>query len=83
MHGPSTEKNEAEHCIKDAVSHLFRDKIDCTFLQLKKDHGSRPLWISPEGHIFLEAFSPVVEQAQDFLVAIAEPVSRFVRPKKL
>lgn len=46
-------------------------------LPLKTDHANRPLWVSPEdGHIILEGFSPIAEQAQDFLVAIAEPVSR-------
>ncbi|XP_019378183.1 PREDICTED: TFIIH basal transcription factor complex helicase XPB subunit [Gavialis gangeticus] len=45
-------------------------------MQLKGDHGSRPLWVAPDGHIFLEAFSPVYKYAQDFLVAIAEPVCR-------
>ncbi|XP_074857820.1 general transcription and DNA repair factor IIH helicase/translocase subunit XPB isoform X2 [Carettochelys insculpta] len=43
---------------------------------LKGDHSSRPLWVAPDGHIFLEAFSPVYKYAQDFLVAIAEPVCR-------
>uniref|UniRef100_A0A6Q2ZNP8 General transcription and DNA repair factor IIH helicase/translocase subunit XPB n=1 Tax=Esox lucius TaxID=8010 RepID=A0A6Q2ZNP8_ESOLU len=43
---------------------------------LKNDHGSRPLWVAPDGHIFLEAFSPVYKYAQDFLIAIAEPVCR-------
>jgi len=59
------------------VSHIFMDQ-DFSWLQLKPDHTSRPLWISPEGHIILEAFSPIAEQAQDFLVAISEPVSRYV-----
>lgn len=45
-------------------------------MPLKDDHGSRPLWVAPDGHIFLEAFSPVYKYAQDFLVAIAEPVCR-------
>ncbi|XP_063068131.1 general transcription and DNA repair factor IIH helicase subunit XPB [Engraulis encrasicolus] len=45
-------------------------------MQLKNDFGSRPLWVAPDGHIFLEAFSPVYKYAQDFLVAIAEPVCR-------
>ncbi|XP_075903476.1 general transcription and DNA repair factor IIH helicase/translocase subunit XPB [Nelusetta ayraudi] len=45
-------------------------------MQLKNDHNSRPLWVAPDGHIFLEAFSPVYRYAQDFLVAIAEPVCR-------
>jgi DNA excision repair protein ERCC-3 len=60
------------------VSHIFMDQ-DFSWLHLKPDHASRPLWISPEdGHIILEAFSPIAEQAQDFLVAISEPVSRCV-----
>ncbi|KAI0346583.1 DNA repair helicase rad25 [Trametopsis cervina] len=58
------------------VSHIFQEQ-DFSWLNLKPDHASRPLWISPEdGHIILEAFSPIAEQAQDFLVAISEPVSR-------
>lgn len=58
------------------VSHIFMSQ-DFSWLHLKPDHASRPLWISPDdGHIILEAFSPIAEQAQDFLVAISEPVSR-------
>lgn len=45
-------------------------------MELKPDHMSRPLWVAPDGHIFLEAFSPVYRHAQDFLVAISEPVCR-------
>ncbi|XP_061740864.1 general transcription and DNA repair factor IIH helicase subunit XPB [Nerophis ophidion] len=45
-------------------------------MTLKNDSSSRPLWVAPDGHIFLEAFSPVYRYAQDFLVAIAEPVCR-------
>lgn len=60
------------------ISYIFMDQ-DFSWLHLKVDHPSRPLWISPEdGHIILEAFSPIAEQAQDFLTAIAEPVSRCV-----
>ncbi|XP_072117176.1 general transcription and DNA repair factor IIH helicase/translocase subunit XPB isoform X1 [Mobula birostris] len=47
-----------------------------TQMTLKDDHSSRPLWVAPDGHIFLEAFSPIYKYAQDFLVAIAEPVCR-------
>ncbi|KAI0768130.1 DNA helicase [Trametes elegans] len=67
------------------VSHIFQAQ-DYSWLHLKPDHASRPLWISPEdGHIILEAFSPIAEQAQDFLVAISEPVSRpaFIHEYKL
>ncbi|CAG5118352.1 unnamed protein product, partial [Candidula unifasciata] len=45
-------------------------------LELKADHKSRPLWIAPNGHIFLESFSPVYRHAHDFLIAISEPVCR-------
>jgi len=59
------------------ISHIFKEN-DFSWLHLKTDHSARPVWISPEdGHIILEAFSPIAEQAQDFLVAISEPVSRY------
>ncbi|CAG0881463.1 unnamed protein product [Cyprideis torosa] len=39
----------------------------------------------PDGHIFLEAFSPVYKHAHDFLIAISEPVCRpeFIHEYKL
>ncbi len=62
---------------KDQVSHLFSK--DFSFLELKKDFVNRPLWINAEnGHLIMEAFSPIADQAQDFLTTIAEPVSRFL-----
>lgn len=45
-------------------------------MDLKADHLNRPLWVAPNGHIFLESFSPVYKHAHDFLIAIAEPVCR-------
>ena len=45
-------------------------------LRLKADHEQRPIWITKDNLIFLEAFSPLYQQACDFLVAIAEPESR-------
>ncbi|VDL84734.1 unnamed protein product [Nippostrongylus brasiliensis] len=45
-------------------------------MPLKADHASRPLWVAPDGHIFLESFSPVYKHARDFLIAISEPVCR-------
>lgn len=60
------------------VSRMFGEN-DYYGLPLKPDHASRPLWISPDDrHIILEAASPLAEQAQDFLTAISEPVSRYV-----
>lgn len=60
---------------KDYVANLF-DSANDTGLVLKEDHENRPLWVSDKGHIFLESFAPLHELAQDFLTAIAEPVSR-------
>ncbi|KAK2701589.1 hypothetical protein QYM36_019770, partial [Artemia franciscana] len=45
-------------------------------MTLKPVHECHPLWVLPNGHIFLESFSPVHKHAHDFLVVIAEPVSR-------
>ncbi|CAN0841230.1 General transcription and DNA repair factor IIH helicase subunit XPB1 [Linum grandiflorum] len=51
-------------------------KRDFTKLELKPDHGNRPLWACGDGRIFLETLSPLYKQAYDFLIAIAEPVCR-------
>ncbi|KAI0242419.1 DNA repair helicase RAD25 [Massospora cicadina] len=64
---------------------LFGSK-DYSYLALKEDEASRPLWISPDsGHLILEAYSPLAKPAQDFLIAISEPVSRprFIHEYKL
>ncbi|KAL1409841.1 DNA repair helicase RAD25 [Vanrija albida] len=50
--------------------------IDLSGEVLKADHSARPLWIDEKGNIILEAFAPLATAAQDFLIAIAEPVSR-------
>lgn len=69
-------ENQYDRFVPDSVSSVF-GKADFSYLSLKPDHESRPLWINPEdGRIILESFSPLAEQAQDFLVTIAEPVSR-------
>ncbi|CAH1955965.1 unnamed protein product [Acanthoscelides obtectus] len=54
-------------------------------MTLKTDNASRPLWVAPNGHIFLESFSPVYKHAHDFLIAISEPVCRpeFIHEYKL
>lgn len=62
--------------VPDAVSKVF-GRTDYSYLKLKPDHFSRPIWISPlDSRIILESFSPLAEQAQDFLITIAEPISR-------
>lgn len=50
------------------IHHSINEKI------LTLVHGSDILLLfqAPDGHIFLEAFSPVYKHARDFLIAIAE-----------
>lgn len=56
---------------------VARNTNDFLYLALKPDHNLRPLWILPKDlRIYLELFSPLAEQAQEFLVTIAEPRSR-------
>ncbi len=45
-------------------------------IKMKEGHEKCPIWISPDNHIFLEATSPLYRIVTDFLIAVAEPVSR-------
>ena len=58
---------EARSSIETA---LRRTKTTQSFLSLSFFHSSDSK--VPDGHIFLETFSPVYRHAQDFLIAIAE-----------
>ncbi|KAJ3529539.1 hypothetical protein NM208_g9711 [Fusarium decemcellulare] len=59
-----------------ALKQFFGSR-DFSNLPLKQDPQTRPLWIDPDkGVIILEKFSPLAEQATDFLITIAEPRSR-------
>ena len=49
----------------------------CLRVKLKADHAQRPIWVCPNGHVFLETYSPIYQQAYDFLIAVAEPVCRY------
>ena len=49
---------------------------DCSMLMLKRDHERRPIWVTGDNTIILEAFSPYYSQAYDFLIDIAEPEAR-------
>jgi DNA excision repair protein ERCC-3 len=55
-----------------------RDPMTRSFpsLVLSPDAANRPLYVCPDGHIFLETFSQHYKPAYDFLIGIAEPVSR-------
>ncbi|EDU44076.1 SSL2 DNA or RNA helicase of superfamily II [Pyrenophora tritici-repentis] len=61
--------------VRDAAADLFR-KSDQWSAPLKPDHFNRPLWVNDAGGIILESFHPLFDEAQDFLINIAEPQSR-------
>ncbi|PHH68386.1 hypothetical protein CDD82_598 [Ophiocordyceps australis] len=72
----SLERYQKKHLVREPLHHIFGDR-DFSYMELKKDHQNRPLWIDPQkGRIILESFNPLAEQAQDFLITIAEPLSR-------
>ncbi|KAK9436064.1 DNA repair helicase RAD25 [Metarhizium brunneum] len=72
----SLDRFQKRHAVREPLPHIFGDR-DFSYLDLKKDHQNRPLWIDPQkGRIILESFNPLAEQAQDFLITIAEPLSR-------
>ncbi|KAH6998668.1 Rad3 protein [Ilyonectria sp. MPI-CAGE-AT-0026] len=72
----SLDRYQKRHAIREPLPHIFGDH-DFSYLDLKKDHQNRPLWIDPQkGRIILESFNPLAEQAQDFLITISEPLSR-------
>ena len=58
----------------DQTKRVFLDLI------LNEDADNRPIYTAPDGHIFLETFNRFYSQAYDFIVSIAEPVTR---PKKV
>lgn len=43
---------------------------------LRTDHKKRPIWVGEDGHILVESMHEIHTIAQDFLTAIAEPISR-------
>lgn len=57
------------------TSKIF-NKRDYSYLHLKPNHASRPIWMDPDGTIILESFSPLAPRAQEFLTTIGEPLSR-------
>ena len=52
--------------------------LDFSDLDMKPECDEKPFYVLPNCRIFLETFSPLYHEAYDFLVAISEPVSRFV-----
>lgn len=73
---PGAAARDAEKSDSNVQEDEFGAKDYRSQMELKPDNASRPLWVAPNGHIFLESFSPVYKHAHDFLIAIAEPVCR-------
>ncbi|PKS10182.1 hypothetical protein jhhlp_001932 [Lomentospora prolificans] len=70
------EQTRAKKSNHELLTHIFGSR-DYSYLKMKPDHKNRPLWIDPaKGRIIMESFNPLAAQAQDFLVTIAEPLSR-------
>eukprot|EP00127_Corallochytrium_limacisporum_P000579 Clim_evm6s20 gene=Clim_evmTU6s20 len=61
--------------VHDDVYSLFKEG-DYIKMPMKDDMDKRPVYIAPNGRIFLETFSNAYENAYDFLISIAEPVCR-------
>lgn len=57
---------------KKAAQHEFEPEE----IRMKKEHAECPMLVSHNGIIILETFTANAKQATDFLIAIAEPVSR-------
>ncbi|OTA95704.1 hypothetical protein M434DRAFT_393560 [Hypoxylon sp. CO27-5] len=74
----ATFRNKTAHEEDWTSRQFFRDgRRDFSYLPLKPDFKNRPIWIDPQrGRIILENFSPLAEQAKDFLITVAEPLSR-------
>ncbi|XP_044726603.1 general transcription and DNA repair factor IIH helicase subunit XPB [Chrysoperla carnea] len=73
---PGAAVRNAEANDQDIQEDEFGAKDYRSQMVLKPDNASRPIWVAPNGHIFLESFSPVYKHAHDFLIAISEPVCR-------
>ncbi|CAF3380371.1 unnamed protein product, partial [Rotaria sp. Silwood2] len=48
-------------------------------------HENHPLWITPDGHVFLESFSSAYNQSHVFIITIADLISRseYIQEHKL
>ena len=65
IEGPREESSEGDEFV-----------FDFSRYELRQDHEQRPFWVCPNRRVFLETFSPSYVQARDFLIAIADPVTR-------
>ena len=75
----SSEHNAATNsAVIDSTQQQQQQQLgnDYSDMTLKPDHIARPIWTCPDGTIYLEATHALYVTAYDFLVAIAEPITR-------
>ena len=51
------------HVQEEEEENVVRFK-DFRNMSLKRDHEKRPIWVCPDGHIFLETSSPIYAQVR-------------------
>ena len=74
--GTKTKNRPAAQIFSGAISAREKETRYFPDLKLNADMKNRPLYVCPDGHIFLETFSQFYKPAYDFMISIAEPVSR-------
>lgn len=52
--------------------------MDFRSVKSKPDHETRPMWVTPDGNIFVESFSSMYPAAHNFLVTVAEVRLSFI-----
>jgi hypothetical protein len=70
------EKAEKREFISGEVSFSSRQYKDFSSLTLKVNSHKYPLIILPDCRLFLETFSDIYRVAYEFIIKIAEPISR-------
>ena len=60
---------------------LLMNLKDCRDMPLKPQHADRPIWVLPDGHIYLEASSPYYHQVypDTGLIAVASTGIMYIR----
>lgn len=60
----------------DEPEEQMGDYADFSSMKLRDDHLRRPIWVLPDGRIFMEVFAPHYREVYDFLISIAHPLAR-------
>jgi len=55
---------------------LATEYSDFSSMTLRDDHERRPIWVLPDGRIFMETFAPLYREVYDFLISVAHPLAR-------